>query len=294
MPAPRSRPTNLPKLGSVPDALPISMPSKFDDDTILDWAEKTRDHFEEKGKFMSVGQLRQLVEKPASGLNADDQKAVRKQLSRLYREEIDARKTESSPTPAKSSSDEQPKKKAKKKKSKPVSEPKPSKKESKKMKAASTKPSKNGKHTAKNGKPAKKSSNPIRGGESTVIYEASIKGVPVEVRKSESGHFQVKIGEYAMRKLMQWMGADGWNSEQAFNVCSRLLRKASKLGADLNGEYVKGPDAYVRAVLNEGHIGSGARSKGKKEGSFGVSPTVEGSLAKTLRRLRKSSAVAAE
>lgn len=310
---PAARPDNLPRLVNMPDEPPLdTAPKDNADESTLAWCEAIRNHYEGLGQSVSVLQLIRFADR--SGLDPDEIRKLRESIKRVYHIELgEAPPAPSEPKPKEETTPparekpaapkkDKPKKVAPKPKpvSKPVQKPKqkePAKVVKTKVKktakvAAAAKPSKNGvAKPSKNGAVKKKArGNPSKSAETEQIYGMKIKGVPVRVSKTETGLFVVKIGDQPIRKILQWMGASGWETSQAKAVCNRLLKKVRHgIGGTVRGERVKGPEAYVAMIVAGGHVGSGAKSQFKKKGCFGKAPQIDKSLAAALNKLRKSS-----
>lgn len=263
---PKSRPDDLKILGKdkTPATPPVDAPEKDDDKSTFDWCEAIRDHYENEGYAVTVKGLRRMAD--YAGLDPDQTKALRDQINELYASE-------------RTDSDElAPATKVKKSKK---SETKPKKKE--KVVATTTK-SKNPKVKSENGKGGKHKNGSGNGKANPktratpqlsgkVIIDKSIRGVPVRVVRTPNGASAVTIAGCTLRNLLRWMGSKGWIATEAGTVCSRLLAN------------MKGGDQYVKEVMAEGHVGSGAA--GPKKGCFGAFKSPEGNYVKPLNALRK-------
>lgn len=269
---PAPRPDNLKKYKDTPIEPPVAVPKGNSEKEIFDWCEAIRDHHQKKGEFVSVAGLRRIAD--TAGLDPNDTAEYKKMINKLYREELNAEVEKTAPAKKKDKPSKSKEKPAKTAKTSPTS-----KKESKKM-SKKDKSSKNGKSSSKKDK-----GNPKRptGPVFSSIYEKSVKGIDVSVASDGDSKYSVRLSGIPIRNLIRWMGATKWLSPEANAVLSRLLKGANKLGAYIGSNWQKGGEAYVRAVMGEGHLGSG--QKGAK-GPFGKIPEVPKDVAKALKRLR--------
>jgi hypothetical protein len=130
--------------------------------------------------------------------------------------------------------------------------------------AAKAKPSKNG-HA-----PAKRT-----GGDSKLVFDKTVKGVPVKVFKADSGRLRVLLfGDLPLRKAFGWMGKNGIVIGEARTAAETLLKD------------FKGGAEYANEVLAEGHVGSGAKAKNGRS-VFGDLPKLSQDQARALKALAK-------
>lgn len=261
---PKPRPANLPLMRDYPNDPPITVPTDTStDESVFEWCESLRDHYQQQGSRLSPVGLLKIAD--VAGLDPTETSALKKKIKTIYADEL-----KDKPKAAKSA--------------KPPTKPSTTKGGAK-VTATKSAPKKAAKPATKAAKPSK---NGVHGGESTVIYSAKVRGVPVEVRKSPEGKFLATFFSYPIRKIMQWMGAEKWLTGEAEIACNKLLSGCKTISAEVGGKVSKGGEAYVRALLNEGHLGSGrnAAKKGGK-GCFGKFPKLEKAEAAAINSLRK-------
>lgn len=242
---PGPRPTNLPAAVTKGQKCPLKVPEDPADAPTFEWLEKLRDHHEKNGELLTIDGMYDY----ARGLfDGDDLDALMKQIDRFYGAEDRAKAA-----PAKKLPTPKAAKTAKPVKEKAVATAtKATKKVGKPVPKAST----NGKHKA----PAKKAAAP-RPAPATgkAVFERVVNGLKVLVR-SVSGQYRGTINDHPMRGILRMYGAKGKTPGEAQAALARAM-KGWKSGED-----------YAAAMVEEGHVGSGAKEANGEKGSFGPAP----------------------
>lgn len=268
---PKPRP-KLPRFEKFPDTLPVKLPTDAGDRSTLEWTERLRDWAEDRGFLLTVKGMMKFcdIAGKEEKLPATDVDDLKKQVTKLYSAESSA--TPVSPEPKKETTtvttttkDTPAAKKGAapaKKNGTPPAKTNPKKPVAKK---AAAKPSSNG-HAAPKKPVAKKVAD-----ETQTLYEGKVKGLDVRVDQSASNRFRATANGFAFRKLAGWLGYNNWTIAQVRELLTSLVAKW-KAGAD-----------YVKEMLDEGHVGSGAKANKQGKYVFGYLPDVDSATAKLLK-----------
>lgn len=258
----KPRPTNLPVAKVHPDAdLPVKVPGDMADEATFGWLEKLRDHHEKAGELLDVAGMNVY----ANIVDAKDT-LLKEQIQKFYGKGASkppAKSAKVAPTP---------------KAAKPAGK--------KEVMATATKaaPAKAGNKAAKN-KNGK--GNPAKSGKSSpapkakvkakatpaptgkIVLERTVRGVEVLV-KQVNGSFRGTAAGIPLRGVLRFFGAKKKTPDEARSAVARML-----VGW-------KGGEDYAAAMVEEGHVGSGAKEAAGETGSFGPAPDVDKKTAALL------------
>jgi hypothetical protein len=254
--SPKVRPTNLPVAATKGVKPPFLFPVDPSDKVNFEFWEKMRDHHEKQGELLTVDGMYDYARGAFDGDDLDD---LFKQIDKFYGQE----ERSSKPTPKAA------------KAAKPVKEtamatatktaPAKATKKAAPVKATNGKANPKGPAPAKNGKaaPAKvkatKAPRPPAAPTGKVVFEKTVQGLDVRVREV-NGSYRGTVNDYPMRGVLRFFGAKGKTPDEARNALARAMKGW------------KGGEDYSAAMVEEGHVGSGAREADGQKGSFGPAP----------------------
>jgi hypothetical protein len=253
---------------------PVNIPKDDGDKATLKWLEALRDHHEKGGELLTVPGM--LAYADEVGLSDGDVKDLKKQIKKLYADEVSADEPQEPKPAAKSGKKESAKVTTATKKAAPT------KAAAKNGKAATNGKGNPAKAVAKNGtgkakgNAGKKAAPAKAASASKTVLDRDVNGVPVVVTES-NGKYRVKVGDTTLRKVLQWMGYKGWTSGEARAAAAKLLKGFPKGGAYDGGE------DYAANLIEEGHLGA------HKSGTFDCpkKPELSKDVAKAVTSLKK-------